>query len=406
VFGWEQNADFDISDSTHAGYSPYAYPYFGTKIDWPQRHGGDSFTIISPGESYIRADAYGIAAGVSTEQMWWGPGRMNTILMTNTAAGLPHAFLGTSTPVQTAIGSFQVQGVWARLTESDYFDDDDTNDRRLFVAFTATYSPALLDGLDLGFARVFYRSTEGVTGRDYVPFFQGVLKKNLPQDSTGSRQDAADQLISMFFDWSPAGSRFSVYGEWARDDHSWDMKDLVAEPDHSQAWIAGLEKLVPVGASDVRINAEVAHLGVYRGVSRRGTSSYYTNGTVRQGYTERGQLIGASIGPGSDSQYLGVVLWRNGNMQGLWIERVRWQDDAFYSVVPARFSYLGHDVELTAGLRFVHAVGPFDVSGGISFSSRRNRLFLACNQTTVGDPDCSAIRDHNVRVPLAVVWRP
>ncbi len=57
----------------------YMDPWYGTSLDMPQRFGADPFWTLSPGQSYLRLDHAGLAAGVSTENMWWGPAVRNSI---------------------------------------------------------------------------------------------------------------------------------------------------------------------------------------------------------------------------------------------------------------------------------------------------------------------------------------
>ena len=59
---------------------------------------------------------WGVGAGLSTENLWLGPGLRNSILLTNNAPGFPHLFLGTSKPVDIYIGSLDVLALWGQLT--------------------------------------------------------------------------------------------------------------------------------------------------------------------------------------------------------------------------------------------------------------------------------------------------
>src|SRR5699024_10219580 len=121
--------DFAFRETAAAGHSPYNYPERPTGIDWPQRFGDNSVRSNELGQSYVRFDAYGLAAGVSTENLWWGPAQRYPILMSNTAPGFPHIFAGTGRPLDIYIGKLELEAIWGRLSESDYFDNDPDNDR-------------------------------------------------------------------------------------------------------------------------------------------------------------------------------------------------------------------------------------------------------------------------------------
>ena len=62
-----------------------------------------------PGQSSIRYDLGALTAGISTENMWWGPGIYNSMLMSNNAPGFLHYSINSNRPINTFAGSFQFQ---------------------------------------------------------------------------------------------------------------------------------------------------------------------------------------------------------------------------------------------------------------------------------------------------------
>jgi hypothetical protein len=333
----------------------------------------------------------------------------NSILMTNTAAGFPHVMLGTDRAIDVGIGRAEAHAVWGRLEESRYFDTIPSNDHRLFTGLLVSFSPGFYPGLTLGAARVYYRTVppEGLSGRDYIPFFEPPLKGELstPENPTGD--DRADQMAALYARWSLPQVGFEVYGEWARNDHNQDLKDLLAEPDHSQAYNLGFQKVDELAGGWLRVNAELIHLGQSRTSLHRADPTYYVHHIVTQGYTHEGQLLGASIGPGSDARFLRVDWFNARGSFGAWAEHVRRDEDAAYQM-PARFYFTDHDVEVTAGLRAQYRFGDFDLTGGISKSSRRNRLFRFCNPTIEPGRLCQEpqYREGNWQIPISVSWTP
>ena len=130
VATYSANATFQVAESLTD--SEYGAAWM-SDIDYPQRFGAGSLQEISLGDSYVRADLYGFAAGISNESVWWGPQRFFPIIMSNTSAGFPHFFIGTNRPVDVGIGRLQGEFTWGELSESDFFDQDETNDDRLFA---------------------------------------------------------------------------------------------------------------------------------------------------------------------------------------------------------------------------------------------------------------------------------
>ena len=131
-------------------------------MDLPMRFGTEPLNKIDWGQSSITIDAGPLNFGFSTENAWWGPGIRNGILMSNQAAGVPRAFLRTKKPIQTGVGKFEGLWILGRLQESDFFDLDSSNDRRMLSGIALTFQPSFDPGLTLGLARtVFTPTSEG-----------------------------------------------------------------------------------------------------------------------------------------------------------------------------------------------------------------------------------------------------
>lgn len=369
LVAWQENRDFRHLAMTQPGYSPYANPYGYGQIDLPLRFGPDSFWTVDPGQSYARVDLYNVAAGISSENLWWGPGIRNAILMTNSGPGIPHLFLGTSRPQDIWIGWLEAQLLWGRLSQSDFFMADPSRSRRLFTALTLGYEPRFIRGLFLGAARVFLDRIppEGLPASDYFGRIFGI--------SSYQQNGAENQLASLFFRWVFPESGVEIYGEWGRDDYWASFKDLVTQPEHSTAWVAGFQKVFVLGPRSVRFSFELADtLEKPTNNPPRGVPIFYTHSDELQGYTQRGQMIGAGIGPQANSQFAAVDLFRGSDRVGLWLERVLRNDRYYYDFV---HNFAGEDAELMAGLRGVLGWERFDFDASLGFGRRYNANFVA-----------------------------
>jgi hypothetical protein len=61
-------------------------------------------------------------------------------------------------------------------------------------------------------------------------------------------------------------------------------------------------------------------------------NSWYLSKIIKQGYSNNGQLIGSSIGPGSNNQSISLS-WNKGyNKIGVFVERTVFNNDFYYSV--------------------------------------------------------------------------
>jgi hypothetical protein len=120
-------------------------------------------------------------------------------------------------------------------------------------------------------------------------------------------------------------------------------------------FVFGATKLIPLKLfnSYLNLNVEFTQLQLMntRDIFYEGTpwaggkpNSWYLSTTVQQGYSNNGQLIGASIGPGSNNQRISLS-WNKGyNKIGFFVERTVFNNDFYYSV------YLNPD--LTSGYSY------------------------------------------------------
>lgn len=402
---YHQNASFPSLPVQVPGSSSFAYYWRPRNIDWPQRFGRDPFWWSHPGESYVRADAFNVALGFSTERLRWGPARRNPLLMSGAAPGFPQVFLGTSRPADIRIGDVSVEAVWGHLAESDYFDTTSDNDRRMLAGLIAAFQPRGLETLTLGFSRAYQRTLPpgGLPLLDYLRApYGGLLDNDL---LTGA---ADNDLFSVFARWVFPASDVEVYGEFARDDF-WDgWGDLLQEPEHSAGVTLGLQKLVEIGGGGreqwLRIAAEATSLNFSETQrSRRPEVIFYTHSSVVQGHTHRGQLLGAPIGPSSDAQSLEIDWLRQRWLAGFYVERVRYANDIYWQALADRYTTKGHDVEVTGGIRGALSLARqrLELSGEVAWSGRSNRHFIP----QVG-PMFETGFEHNVGLQVGAAWRP
>src|SRR5687767_6035267 len=108
VMTYQENEPFEIEPVPTEGLSPYGSYHYAGSIDFPQRFGEDPFWWFNLGQSFVRVDAFGAAAGLSTENLRWGPARRNPLLMSVAGPGFPHAFIGTRDPVDIGLGRLEV----------------------------------------------------------------------------------------------------------------------------------------------------------------------------------------------------------------------------------------------------------------------------------------------------------
>jgi hypothetical protein len=393
VISFQENRAFQTVPVTGRQRSEFAYPWHAG-LDWPQRHGDEAFRLVDPGQSYVRVEAFGAAAGLSTENMWLGPALRYPLLMSNSGAGFPHVFVSTTRPHDIGIGTVEAQLFWGRLSESGYFDGVGDNDSRLIAGVSAVFEPAFARGLFLGMNRMYLAYTDGWGFEDYLL---------MPYTDVRGNPAGDNQLFSLYGRWAHPASGFEVYAEWGREDHWGEWIDLLREPDHSQVYMLGLQKVGRWRDAGMRWFGELVHLQSALPVrGGRGAITFYTHSQITQGFTHRGQLLGAAVGPGSDAQIIGAERVADRRSTRLAVERIRYDDDAYYNSWARFYGETGHDVSIGGSIRHTEMRGRFAVVGGLSWSRRHNRNFVYFD----GTHPANFQSDDNVQLELDVRWTP
>lgn len=341
-FVYAQNSDFD--GAWGKGYTgiPYSF-YYSENIDYPERFGTRSYTKLFPGQSFIKVNFFGLSLGVSTENIWWGPGMRNSLLMSNTAPGFLHGTLATNRPIKTGIGSFEGQLISGRLNYSDYIREDiiDPSNWRYISGIILSYQPRWVPGLSVGLVNVFTVNNQDMGNKlgDYIPFFSSNSTTPYinPEDPRYSSDSGGqDRNLSVFARWLVPSAHFEIYGEYARNDHAWDLRDLTVNPEHSRSYLIGINKLVELPGLNkdyLQVKAEVTQLEQPKISVLRTTMPMYVHHAVRGGYTNEGQLLGAGVGVSNNIQSLEVSWVRDIKQIGLRLDRLVHDNESFYRYV-------------------------------------------------------------------------
>jgi hypothetical protein len=323
----------------------FMFKYFGmvaNNIDNFRQFGYDRIEENTLGQSRAGIKFKYMAAGISNENFWWGPGKRNSLVFTNNAAGFKHYYLKTVEPIKTYIGSFELAGVVGRLDTTKYTEIDQellnicrpckvfkNLDEREIDGITINYQPKWIPNFYIGYAysRQFYRHATNTLG-DTVNFFS----KNLPKQEIGS----------IFFRFAMPEDHAEFYGEMGLPNEApWPWKFFKERM--RPAFIFGATKLVPLKLfeSYLSLNVEFTQLQLmnpkdilYQGQPFAGgkPNSWYLSTIIQQGWSNNGQLLGSSIGPGSNNQSISLS-WNKGyNKVGVFVERTVFNNDFYYSV--------------------------------------------------------------------------
>lgn len=380
--GYSANQPFDVLPGLDPARSTLSSPFYAGpySADLPSRMGGLAVTQLSLGQSALWAEAGPVAFGWSSSNLWWGSGVRDALFIGNNAAGIPRVFVRTLRPIPTAYGRFSGEYFLGVLTESRFFDSDPQNDRRSLSAFALTWSPPHSDDFVVGIAR-------GVA--QVASPNSGWIGSHLTDALHSQRGGQSSELTALFTRYLSPASGVRAYAELGWWNRVPTVREFLSVPYEGLAYQVGIERLVRAYDATWVFLAEAMNIEQPVDVTERPPVDFYTGGTA-QGWTQRGQLLGAGIGPGGQSQYLSADMLLPFWSLGLYAERVRWNEDALFR------QYLPysnrHDVTMRMGARLGVNVTRFDVLLDASWGHRLNYLF----QNNAFIP---AFRTVDVRIP-------
>lgn len=327
-----------------------SWPYEGneymqrlSRIDMPYRFGDNSFSTFHAGQSTLSLNYAGATAGVSTANNWSGPALHNPLLMSNNAPGFFHAFLGTDGPLQTQYGNIEARMFWGGLKESDYYDDNPANNLRFISGLEFNYSPPFLPELSVGFARTFveYYPEDGLTFSHLVRPFNAFTKDNFSESQevqfsyndnpTTQTGDTAINLMSFFARWKIPQHNFEVWAEWGKNENTNDRRNFLLERVHTRSYVLGFQKRFEIPQNRwITFNGEITQIENLEDTGGTDYPVWYEHLYVSQGYTHRGQVLGAGIGPGGTSQKFRVDFYDKLGLLGFSANRIEYNNDRLY----------------------------------------------------------------------------
>lgn len=292
------------------------------------------FERIWVGQSNILLSAAGMSAGVSTENLWWGPGRYSSLFMSNNAPGFFHYTFKSNRPFKTPIGYFEWNIVTGTLKHDTSFGFENfylkkqpfTNGNRFFNAITVTYQPKWMPGFFIGVNRGFQMYEADMNLQDpsiiekYVPVFSNLFKQTTNNEDKKDR----DQLVNIFTRWLFPKTHAEFYFEYGWNDHSYNSRDFIIDPVHSATYLLGFRKIQPLNKKQwIDFTTEIVQMSQTPDFLVRNAGNWYEHGLVYQGFTNMNQIMGAGSGKGNNVQTF-ATSWHNGlSMLGIKMQRIQ-----------------------------------------------------------------------------------
>ncbi len=340
-----------------------SYYRFLNTSDIPSQIGTGSYNKFFPGQSSIRYNFRSFSVGISSESMWWGPGWRNALIMSNNAPGFVHFTFNTIKPVPTGIGTFEGQVIAGKLEESnilppriysvdtvgDFLYQPKRNEWRYITGMVLTWQPKWVKNLYVGFAKSSYLYHSDISNPiDALPL-QGFLGRSI---TTTEKNGKKSSMGSLFARYVMPGDKAELYMEFGNKNYSLMPWNIIQTESYRRAYVAGFRKLFPAKkGAYIQMAAEFTQMEAPVAELIRNPDSWYTDPYVRQGYTNLGRVIGAGIGPGSNSQTLEISWIKGMKKLGLQFERVRYNSDFYYYAFEYTLDFRRHWIDLSTTLK-------------------------------------------------------
>jgi hypothetical protein len=278
--------------------------------DYTNIAGTPSFQKMYWGNSSVRLNFGPASLGVSNENISWGPSVFNPLIMSSHAPGFMHATFNSTRPLKTSIGNFEWQVIAA------YLDPMDTRYQNLAEVSTATapgrryyngasiiYSPKWIKGLSIGAVRVVQEPERVLLlNKQYFPLINNVARAT---DANYDIEQDRDQYGDFFMRYLMQPAHAEFYMEWGRNDAYFNLRDAIQRLDHSRAYTLGFRKLFNISNDQKKywqFVSEYTRMQQPPSWPLLSAGSWYVHSRAIQGYTNEGQIMGATLGLGGNGQ--------------------------------------------------------------------------------------------------------
>ena len=361
------------------------------RIDMPERFGNTNHNKTTFGQSSIRLNWKSLSLGISNENLWWGPSLRNSIMMSNHAEGFKHITFNTKKPIKTFIGNFEWQVITGRLESSGFTPPrtdiehagrklyipkinqrGETDDWRYLQGYVISYSPKWIDGLSIGLIRWVQMYSALVEGRypwlegnpTYFPAFQNFFRKN---DKYENYEAQTNQAAGVFLRWLWKDSKAEIYAEFHHNDSKQNLRDLLLDADHSRAATIGLQKIFNINNDDFLFNWEWTQMEQTGSRIIRNAGSWYEHGYVYDGYTNKGEVLGSAIGPGSNSHYFSLNRIKNQELIGIGLEIVDNDNDFYHEAFASARDYRRYWKDINLHIKYNKSFNHFNLSSNLVY---------------------------------------
>ena len=310
---FSQNLEYDFLPGVFGNENSY---FWGYGIDLVQRFGNKSFTNFDLGDTEIRYTFHTLTVGFGFQSPWLGPSYINPMLGSNNAPTYPNFDIGFRKTklvipgVNWYIGDFESR-IWiGQLTESIFFDNNNVIDKNLIFGFNFSYTPSFWKNFTIGVTKICTTKW----GNDFFKYLNPFYSNN---DVHGIGEDQKSSIYATVL-FPSVG--FELYGEIGTDDYIWDNLSSLK---HTMIYTVGAKKtfnisdkckaLVLFEWNDFEMSQDFQLQWNYMG--------YYAHHQIKEGYTQKGQLLAGAYSYFGDSQLLKIKLFFPKSSHSVFVHR-------------------------------------------------------------------------------------
>lgn len=383
-------------------------------IDNPERFGTSPYHKFGWGQSHFSVNYKKLSLAISTENLWWGPGLKNSLVLSNNAPGFPHLSFNTTEPIRNFLGGWEFQLISGFLKPSGFYPNyynpfhPSGKDKRYFNAVIITYQPKWITNFYIGVIRGYDQYYDDAQkNSDFMPVFLNLFRKN----DKGGVDDLynRDQVASVFFRYVFKKSHFEIYGEYGREDASYNLRDFIQTPEHSGAYIFGFQKVfsLPQIKSRLLIQSEITHLQQTIDYAiGRDTPPWYVNSQVSHGWTNEGKILGAGIGPGNCRNISVSLSTPKDEYYGLNLMQIDRNNDLYYALFSStptvNRKWVDNVFELFGNFKLKN-IKNLSINWNADYIRTRDRHWLL-NEYAINDPNAKAQYSNNFQFKITAVY--
>lgn len=337
-FHYMENKFFEEFPSSHFPIVWETRYLLWNKIDMPIKFGSKSLSNLSLGQSNILLNYKKLSLGFSSENLWWGPSRFNSIMLSNNSRGFNHFTFNTNRPIKALFGKIEFKYIIGNLNNSGYYPpniegkssatnyyvpkdrNNNYQNKSKLNSFIISYSPKKISNLTLGMIRWLQTYRFSDLGLKYFEHF-------LSFNFVNNHNKKINKGSGFFLKFKE--NSFEFYAEYYKSSPS--TKNSIHQYLNTNlkktAYTIGILKRFN---DNLYLNWEWTRMEQNSNNISNKIGSWYEHDYIVNGYTNYGEVLGSKIGPGSNSHNILLKKILKNKVFGLGIEIIENDNDFYY----------------------------------------------------------------------------